>query len=167
MQSVTDVLARVPEAAKDARLTLTGALQGNVLTPVQRAGVAMAAAMTAGADDLAQAFSADLSPEDQAGVQTAVALMGMTNVWYTFVDFAADEQLSTIPPQLRMVSYAKHGGVAKVDFELYALAASLVGKCRPCISAHVRELRGLSVPTDALRDVGRIAASVNAVSKFL
>ena len=167
MPVLDEILSRVPDAAKDARLTLTSALTSTSLTPTQRSGAAVAAALAAGSRELADALGAELTAEDRAGVDTAVALMGMTNVWYTYVDFAADEQLKTIPPQLRMVSYGKHGGVPKLDFELYALSASLVGKCRPCIVSHVQEVRTAGASTEALRDVGRIAASVNAVSKFV
>jgi alkyl hydroperoxide reductase subunit D len=55
--------------------------------------------------------------------------MGMNNVWYPFVEMAGDPDLKTMRAELRMNAYTTHGGVDKVAFELYALAASIVGKC--------------------------------------
>jgi alkyl hydroperoxide reductase subunit D len=53
------------------------------------------------------------------------------------------------------------------SFELYALAASIVGKCGFCIQSHARLLRESGLSTQQLRDVGRIAAVVNAVAQVL
>ena len=39
-----------------------------------------------------------------------------------------------------MNAYATHGGVDEREFELYALAASIVGKCEFCVASHYRTL---------------------------
>jgi alkyl hydroperoxide reductase subunit D len=80
---------------------------------------------------------------------------------------AADAELKTVRPKLRMNAYATHGGVERKSFELYALAASIVGKCGFCIQSHARLLRESGLSTQQLRDVGRIAAVVNAVAQVL
>jgi alkyl hydroperoxide reductase subunit D len=91
--------------------------------------------------------------------------MGMNNVWYPFVEMASDPELKTVRPELRMNAYANHGGVDRTSFELYALAASIVGKCEFCIRSHYQLLRENGFTTQQLRDVGRIAAVVNAVAQ--
>jgi alkyl hydroperoxide reductase subunit D len=51
---------------------------------------------------------------------------------------------------------------------MYALAASIVGKCHFCVKSHFALLKneqGMSV--QQLRDVGRIAAVVNAAAQVL
>jgi alkyl hydroperoxide reductase subunit D len=94
--------------------------------------------------------------------------MGMNNVWYPFVEMADDADLKTQRAELRMGAYASHGGVDKRRFEMYALAASIVGKCHFCVQSHFALLKneqGMSV--QQLRDVGRIAAVVNAAAQVI
>jgi len=81
---------------------------------------------------------------------------------------ANDGDLKTQRPELRMTAYATHGGVDKRRFEMYALAASIVGKCHFCVSSHYALLKneqGMSALQ--LRDVGRIAAVVGAAANVL
>jgi alkyl hydroperoxide reductase subunit D len=66
-----------------------------------------------------------------------------------------------------MNAYATHGGVDKLAFELYALAASIVGKCEFCVRSHAKLLTESGVTTQQLRDIGRIAATVNAAALAL
>jgi len=69
--------------------------------------------------------------------------------------------------ELRMNAYATHGGVDRQSFELYALAASIVGKCEFCVRSHYKLLRETGLTTQQLRDVGRIAAVVNATAQVI
>ena len=67
-----------------------------------------------------------------------------------------------------MTAYATSGGIEKRRFELFALAASIVGKCHFCIKSHYALLKnehGMS--TLQLRDVGRIAAVVHAAAQVI
>jgi alkyl hydroperoxide reductase subunit D len=93
--------------------------------------------------------------------------MGMNNTWYPYVEMAGDEDLKTQRPELRMNAYATSGGVAKAKFEAYALAASIVGKCHFCIQSHYALLKKEGWTSQQLRDVGRIAAVVNAAAQVL
>ena len=103
----------------------------------------------------------------QQAALTAAALMGMNNVWYPYVEKAGDRELATVRPELRMSAYANHGGVDRTAFELWALAASIVGRCEYCIASHAKLLREAGLSTVQLRDVGRIAAAVNAAALAL
>ena len=93
--------------------------------------------------------------------------MGMNNVWYPYVEMAADEDLKTQRAELRMNAYATHGGVDKKQFEPYALAASIVGKCHFCVASHYALLKEDGLTTQQLRDIGRIAAVVNAAAQVI
>ena len=108
-----------------------------------------------------------MSPEEENAALTAASLMGMNNAWYPFVEMADDKDLSTQRAELRMNAYANHGGLDKRRFEMYALAASVVGKCHFCIQSHYALLKAEGMSTLQLRDVGRIAATINAVSQVL
>ena len=104
------------------------------------------------------------TPEREAA-KTAAALMGMNNVWYPFVEMAADDSMKGLPAGLRMNAYATHGGVSKKKFEMYALCASIVGKCHFCVKSHYETLKKEGMTTQELMAVGRIAAVIAAVGK--
>ena len=75
--------------------------------------------------------------------------------------------LATARAELRMNAYATYGGVDRRSFELYALAASIVGKCEFCVKSHYKLLRDGGMPALQLRDVGRIAAVIAAAAHAL
>jgi len=160
---------RIPDYAKDLRLNLDAVVNRSSLTPTHARGAALAAAFAAGSQPLVAALrdEAALEAPHRDAALTAAALMGMNNVWYPFVEMADDPELKTLRPELRMNAYATHGGVDRTSFELYALAASIVGKCAFCVGSHYRLLRENGLTVQQLRDVGRIAAVVNAVAHVL
>jgi lipoyl-dependent peroxiredoxin subunit D len=161
LQSIKD---RMPEYAKDIRLNLDGVIARSSLAPEDALGVALASAFAAKSPVLVEAFKAAVPPAEGYAALTAATLMGMNNTWYPFVEMAGDEDLKTQRPELRMNAYASSGGVAKAKFEAYALAASIVGKCHFCVQSHYALLKKEGWTTQQLRDVGRIAAVVNAAA---
>jgi lipoyl-dependent peroxiredoxin subunit D len=169
MNFITAIKSRVPDYAKDIRLNLDSVLARSSLTPVQAAGAALAAAFAAGAGGIVEAIRADatLDESHRQAALTAASLMGMNNVWYPFVEMAGDPDLASMRAELRMNAYATHGGVDRQSFELYALAASIVGKCAFCVRSHYELLAETGLTTQQLRDVGRIAAVINAAAQVL
>ena len=167
MEFLASIKALVPDWAKDIRLNLDGAIGRSSLKPEDAVGVALAAAYAARSATLIEAFKSGLSEDDATGVLTASALMGMNNIYYPYLDMAGDEQLKTLPAQLRMNAYATHGGVDKKRFELFALVASIIGKCHFCVASHYENLKNDGLSTEQLRDAGRIAAVVNAAALAL
>ncbi len=169
MSYIVDLKSRVPEYAKDIRLNLDSVLGRSSLSPIQAAGAALAAAFAARSSTIVAAIRADstLDPAHQQAALTAASLMAMNNVWYPFVEMAGDPDLATLRAELRMNAYATHGGVDRQSFELYALAASIVGKCEYCVQSHYKLLAETGLTTQQLRDVGRIAAVVNAAAQVI
>ena len=170
MDFVNSIKECIPDYAKDIRLNLDGTIARSSLEGNDAVGVALAAAFAAKCRTIVEAIrqAGVLTPEELTGAQTAAALMGMNNVWYPFVEMADDADLKTQRAELRMGAYASHGGVDKRRFEMYALAASIVGKCHFCVKSHFALLKneqGMSV--QQLRDVGRIAAVVNAAAQVI
>ena len=167
MEFLTPILQRLPDTAKDIRLNLDSVIARSSLAPEDALGVAIAAAFAARSAELVQA-SKSATPEAEAkAALTAAALMGMNNVWYPFVEMAGNDELKTMRPELRMNAYANHGGVPRVKFEAYALAASIVGKCHFCIKSHHDLLKKEGWTTQQLRDIGRIAAVVSAAAQVM
>lgn len=167
MEFLSVIKAMIPDWAKDIRLNLDGTIARSSLKPEDAVGVAMAAAYAARSTSLVQAFKTGLSEADATGVLTAAALMGMNNTYYPYLEMSGDAQLKTLPAQLRMNAYATHGGVEQARFELFALAASIVGKCHFCVGSHYDNLKKAGFTAEQLRDVGRIASVVNAASQVL
>jgi alkyl hydroperoxide reductase subunit D len=50
---------------------------------------------------------------------------------------------------------------------MYALAASIIGKCHFCVKSHFDTLVAEGMSTTQLRDVGRIAAVINAAAQCI
>jgi len=167
MEFLNAIKDRMPEHAKDIRLNLDGVISRSSLSPEDAIAVALAAAFAAKSKPLVEAFKLAAQPAEGYAALTAATLMGMNNVWYPYVEMAGDDELTKQRPELRMNAYASHGGVAKTKFEAYALAASIVGKCHFCVKSHYALLKAEGWTTQQLRDVGRIAAVVNAAAQVL
>jgi alkyl hydroperoxide reductase subunit D len=169
MEYIAAIRDRIPDYAKDIRLNLDAVLARSSLEPRHAAGAALAAAFAARSKPLIGAIRASetLDPAQAQAALTAASLMAMNNVWYPYIEMAADAELKTMRAELRMNAYATHGGVDRPDFELYALAASIVGKCEFCVQSHYELLRESGFTTQQLRDVGRIAAVVNAAAQVV
>lgn len=169
MEFLNTIKAAIPDYAKDVRLNLDSVIGRSSLEPADAAGAALAAAYAARSKDIVDAIrgSGALSEVDANAALSAAALMGMNNVWYPYVEMAADEDLRTQRAELRMNVYATHAGVEKTRFELFALAASIVGKCHFCIRSHYKLLKENGLTPQQLRDVGRIAAVVAAAANAI
>lgn len=169
MEFLTTLQARIPDYAKDIRLNLDAVIKRSSLAPEEALGAALAAAFAARSKTLVDAIrdSGALSEVETRAALTAASLMAMNNAWYPYVEMAGDEELKTQRAELRMNAYASHGGTDKRRFEVYALAASIVGKCHFCVASHYKGLRGMGLGVQELRDVGRIAAVVNAAAQVL
>ena len=164
LQAIKD---RMPEYAKDIKLNLDSTIARSSLAPEDALGVALAAAFAAKSKPLIDAFKAAIPGAEGHAALTAAALMGMNNAWYPCVEMAGDDDLKTQRAELRMNAYATSGGVAKAKFEAYALAASIVGKCHFCVGSHYALLKKEGWTVQQLRDVGRIAAVVNAAAQVI
>lgn len=169
MNAINEIKALVPDYAKDVRLNLDSTILRSSLPVAEALGVALAAAYaTRNARLVGLLRGAEGLPPEQANAAlTAAALMGMNNAWYPFVEMTGDAELKARPAQLRMQAYATHGGVDKRLFELYALAASIVGKCHFCVQSHYALLKEGGMSVDQLRDAGRIAAVIAAAANTI
>lgn len=169
MEFLNAIKDRIPDYAKDIRLNLDAVINRSSLPENEALGTALAAACAARSKILVDAIRncGQLPEADSQAALTAAALMGMNNVWYPYVEMTGDSELKTQRAELRMNAYATHGGVDKRRFELYALAASIIGKCQYCVASHYKLLQESGMTALQLRDIGRIAAVVNAAAGVL
>ncbi len=159
----------LPEYAKDIKLNLDSVMnRSSGINPEDARYIALAAAFATGNAKLVAFISANSDNEvEKNAALTAGAIMAQNNVWYPYLEMADDPNLSGLPAQLRMNAIATHGGTEKTKFEGYSLAASIIGKCHFCVKGHYETLKGFGYTAEQLRDIGRIAATVNALSKIL
>ena len=168
MSWVDDFKETIPDYAKDTRLNFDAVIKRSSLPVEEAEAVALAAAFATGNSKFWTWVHSQVQDRKEADAAlTAASLMAMNNVWYPYVEMADDENLKGLPAQLRMNAIASHGGTTKARFEAYSLAASIVGKCHFCIKAHYETLKKEGYTTEQLRDIGRIAAVITAVSRVL
>ncbi len=165
---VDNLKETIPDYAKDTKLNLDAVVKRSTLPAEEAEAVALAAAFATGNTKFWTWVHAELSDRKEADAAlTAASLMAMNNMWYPYVEMAEDPQLKGLPAQLRMNAIATHGGTTKARFEAYSLAASIVGKCHFCIKAHYDTLKKEGYTVEQLRDIGRIASVIVAVSRVL
>ena len=158
----------IPDYAKDTKLNMDAVIKRSSLAVEEAECVALAAAFATGNSKLWTWMESQIANKTETNAAlTAAALMAQNNVWYPYLEMTNDPQLEGLPAQLRMNAIATSGGTTKERFESYSLAASIVGKCHFCVKAHYDGLKKMGYSVEQLRDIGRIAAVVNSVSKVV
>jgi len=167
-QWVDSLKETIPDYAKDTRLNIDAVIKRSSLPVEEAEAVAVAAAFATGNSKFWTWVHSQVTDRKEADAAiTAASIMSMNNTWYPYVEMAEDENLKGLPAQLRMNAIASHGGTTKTRFEAYSLSASIVGKCEFCVKAHYDTLKKEGYTVEQLRDIGRIAAVIMAVSKVL
>ena len=168
MSWVDQLKESLPDYAKDVRLNLDSVIKRSSISEDLASACALAAAFATGNGKLVSFIQSNIVDEKERDAALAAAsIMAMTNTWYPYVEMVDDENLKGLPAQIRMNAIASHGGTTKANFEAYSLAASIVGKCEFCISAHYKGLKDMGYTVEQLRDIGRIASVMAAVSKVM
>jgi alkyl hydroperoxide reductase subunit D len=167
MSAIETLAAEIVEPARDIRLNLQSVLAPGSLTPEQRWGVAIASAVASRNARLQSALISDARNEVYPAVVedaiAAAAIMGMNNVYYRFRHLIGKPSYSDRPARLRMNRLVKPAG-KKVDFELYALAASAVGGCESCMRSHEHVVVEGGLTEEQVHDAVRIAATIHAAA---
>lgn len=167
---VEQVKESIPDHSKDIKLNLDSVINRSPLSEVDTHAIAYVAAVASSNGGLAFEIEHNGPLFDDQTVReaakTAASLMGMNNMWYPFVEMTQDPDLKGLPAGLRMQAYANHGGVTKKQFEMYALAASIIGKCHFCVKNHYDVLKKEGMTVTELQHVGKIASVINAINKI-
>jgi len=171
LRSWVDIIKdSIPDHSKDIKLNLDAVINRSPLSKEDTQAVALASALAAANGELAYAIQTsgelDEFPKEMEAAKTAASLMAMNNAWYPYVEMTGDPELKGLPAGLRMNAYSSHGGVTKKQFEMYALAASVIGKCHFCVKNHYDILKKEGMTTQELQHVGKIAAVINAIGKI-
>jgi lipoyl-dependent peroxiredoxin subunit D len=167
MSAIEQLASEICDPARDIKLNLQSVLAPGSLTPEQRWGVAIACAVVSRNPRLQVAVIADARNEvAQPVVEDAIAaaaIMGMNNVYYRFRHLIGKPSYSDRPARLRMNRLVKPAG-SKVDFELFALAASAVGGCESCMRSHEHVVLEGGLTEEQVHDAVRIAATIHGAA---
>lgn len=170
MNWIDQVKESIPDHSKDIKLNLDNVINRSPLDEVDTHAVALVSALASGNGELAYAIMTsgelDNFTAEMEAAKTAASLMGMNNIWYPFVEMCNDSELKGLPAGLRMNAYMTHAGVSKKKFELYALVASIIGKCHFCVKNHYDVLRKEGMTVQELQHAGKIASIINAIGKI-
>lgn len=167
MSRIEELRGAIPEVAKDIKLNLQSVLQPGALTPAQRWGVAIAAAVATRNERLRDAVLADARAVVGADViddaLAAAALMAMNNVYYRFRHMIGKESYAQMPARLRMQRIVKPAS-NRTDFELFCLAVSAINACEMCIRSHEDVVIKGGLSEEQVHDAVRIAATISAAA---
>jgi len=174
MEHTNTLISKLPDAAKDVRLGLQSVLSpegSQGLNATQIWGTAVAVALTLRQPALLKAIKADAAEHlDETGMtaaETAAAIMGMTNIYYhTTYHLMKDDTYRTMPAGIRMNASRTHGHDA-LNYELFALGASVIGQCGSCINAHDKHVKDHGISREGVQSVVRIASYLNAAAIML
>lgn len=165
--SIENLKERIPDFAKDVRLNLSTIANDDTLGEQTKYGLMLACAISTRNAEVAAAFESDcashLSPAARDAAKGAAAIMAMNNVYYRFVHLASNKAYATLPAKLRMNILA-NPGVPKTDFELWALAVSVINGCGMCIDSHEKVLAKDGVTQETLQTAVRYAAIIQSVA---
>ncbi len=170
MSALDELRDAIPDAARDLKLNLQSVLAESSLSPAQRWGTAVAAAVASRNPRLRDAVLAEARAVTEAAVVddaiAAAALMGMNNVYYRFRHLIGRDVYSEKPARLRMNRIAKPAG-SKLDFELFCLAVSAINGCESCLKAHEKVVLAGGLSEDQVHDAVRIAAVIHGAAVAL
>jgi alkyl hydroperoxide reductase subunit D len=157
-------------AAVDIKLNLGAVLTGGALTPEQRWGTALAAAVATRDAELREAILIEARRAVSEAViddaMAAAVLMGMNNVYYRFRHMIGKPSYSERPARLRMNRLVRPAA-SKLDFELFSLAVSSIAGCETCIRAHEKAVLDGGLTEEHVHDAVRIAAVIQAAAVAL
>ena len=168
--SIDNLKSRIPDYAKDIKLNLSSIAGEEILNPQQLWGTFLAAALASRNEaviaEIAGEAAQHLSPEAQNGAKAANAVMAMNNIYYKFISMVKSPDYAGMPAKLRMNVIA-NPGVEKADFELWALAVSVINGCPGCVKSHEKSLADMGVSREQIQTAIRIAAVVHATASVL
>lgn len=171
MHALDQLLDSIPDAGRDLRVNLRGALEPNeIFGAGTRACLALASAWTARSNALATALAASARETLGSGAdaviedaRAAASIMGMNNVYYRGKHMLEDAELTALPARLRMQRLASPA-TDRTTLELASLAASAITGCEFCVQAHSRVVQTAGLSREHVHEALRIAAIVHGVA---
>ncbi|MGZ0707740.1 carboxymuconolactone decarboxylase family protein [Coraliomargarita sp. W4R53] len=171
MEQITELLASLPNEAKDLRINLKRVLEGESLDAEQTWGTALAAAYYIRHPELTAAVLADakavgISDATLEDARAAASIMGMNTIYYRFRHLMNSEEYNKRPANLRMMRMQQVAST-KVNFELFSIGPAALAGCEMCLKAHEAAVKKDGMNEDNVHDAVRISAILHGVAVAL
>lgn len=172
MKNLEELKSALSVYAKDIKINLETLLneKNQVLSMKQIFGSALASAYAIKDKTVIVVFENEaqkyLSQTEMQAVKTAATLMAMNNIYYRFAHLTSDKEYLQMPAGLRMQGLATHE-IDKLDFEIFALAVSIINGCSGCIDAHAHQIIKHGSSKQVVQMIAKIAAIINAAAQAL
>jgi len=171
MENISELLAKLPEEAKDLRINAKRVLEGESLDSEQTWGTALTSAYYIRQKELTAALLADAKA---AGVSEAVledaraaaSIMGMNTIYYRFRHLMKTEAYNQRPANLRMMRM-QQVATTKENFELFSIGPAALAGCEMCLKAHEAAVKKGGLNEDNVHDAVRIASVLHGVAVAL
>lgn len=170
--SIQNIIRKIPNYAIDLKANFSELFSQEIegLSKSQLLGVALAVAYTLKHEQLLNAIRNEakvvLDDSHFDAAKSAVAIMGLNNTYYGFLEMISDEEISNMPIGLHM-SVLRDPGIDKLDYEMYLLSVSIINNCKYCTIFHKNILIKKGVQKPAIRSIARIAAVLKGVAAVL
>ena len=171
MEKITELLATLPEEAKDLQINLKRVLEGESLNAEQTWGTALASAYYIRHPKLTAAIPADakaagLSEPTREDARGAASIMGMNTVYFRFRHLMNKDAYNKRPFNLRMTRM-QQVATTKEDFELFSIGPAALAGCEMCLEAHEAAVKKGGMNEENVHDAVRIASVLNGVAVAL
>ena len=144
----------LPDYAKDTKLNLSSLSNETILEENAFAGIVLTSCLTTQNKkmiSMALDEASDiLSKSELNASYLAASLMAMNNIYYRSIHLLSNNDLASMPANLRMNAMASHG-IDEINFELWCFAASAIKGCGICLDSHEQELRKKEVNSSKVK----------------
>ena len=170
--SVLKIIRKIPDYASDIKKNLMEIFSDDPqdLTRYQLYGVALTTAYYLHNEMIFNHIKSEaklyLEESDAQACKLAVIMTNMLNTYNNFKYSVYDEEFRKIPSE----SYIKDVKVANIDetdFELYALAVSILNECKYSMDVFTKKLSDKGVSRQTICTVNRIVCVLKAASDIL
>jgi alkyl hydroperoxide reductase subunit D len=168
MEKTSELLARLPEEAKDLRINAKRVLGGESLNHEQTLGTALAAAYYIRHGELTAALVADakaagISDAILEDARAAASIMGMNTIYYRFRHLMNSDAYNQRAANLRMMRM-KQVATSTVNFELFSIGPAALAGCEMCLKAHEAAVKAGGLTEENVHDAVRISAVLHGVA---
>lgn len=170
--SIQNIIRKIPNYASDIKANFHELFSQDIegLSKSQILGIALVVAYALKHEQLLNAIRNEakvvLDDNHFDAAKSAVAIMGLNNTYFGFLEMLADDEITNMPIGLHM-SVLSQPGIDKIDYEMYLLAVSIINNCRYCVLFHHNKLIKKGVQKAAIRNIARIAAVLKGVVAVL
>lgn len=170
MSDLDELCDALPEWAEDLRRNLAALERDSPLDSRQLWGTLLTCALATREPRLVALVDARararLAPHERRAAASIAAIMAMNAIYFGSTHALADARVRGMPSRLRMQVMGRPG-IARLDDELWCVAAAAIHGCAPCLDSHAQALLAAGGTLAQLHEVVRVAAILGGIAQAL